>query len=239
LTGLAAVFLGLRLYCKRIRQNKLWWDDYILIAAFVSSPHPWNLRKLPIDTIYQVALLTQTSLLSVCVHRGLGRHSYDITDWPAYLYVANITGVCSIIAAAWSKTSFAVTLLRLSTGWMRRLIWVVIASVNIFLGLSCIFTYAQCSPVRKLWDSSIAGSCWNHEVIIKYNTFSSCKSTPRPIVLKSSTVCKVVVLTVSYPAWSGAMDILLATLPWQLINRLTLNKKERIGVIVGMSVGSL
>jgi hypothetical protein len=35
------------------------------------------------------------------------------------------------------------------------------------------------------------------------------------------------------------MDILLATLPWQLINRLTLNKKERIGVLVGMSMGSL
>ena len=37
MTGAAAVFLGLRLYCKRIRQNKLWWDDYVLIAAFVRS----------------------------------------------------------------------------------------------------------------------------------------------------------------------------------------------------------
>jgi hypothetical protein len=35
------------------------------------------------------------------------------------------------------------------------------------------------------------------------------------------------------------MDILLATLPWRLINKLTLNNKERIGVIVGMSLGSL
>ena len=38
LTGLAAVFLSLRLYCKRLRQNKLWWDDYILITAFVRNP---------------------------------------------------------------------------------------------------------------------------------------------------------------------------------------------------------
>ena len=35
LTGVAAIFLSLRLYCKRLRQNILWWDDYILIAAFV------------------------------------------------------------------------------------------------------------------------------------------------------------------------------------------------------------
>lgn len=34
-TGVAAIFLGLRLYCKRIRQTKLWWDDHILIVAFV------------------------------------------------------------------------------------------------------------------------------------------------------------------------------------------------------------
>ncbi|KAH6673264.1 hypothetical protein B0J14DRAFT_67274 [Halenospora varia] len=194
LTGVATVFLTLRLYCKHIRQKKLWWDDYILIAAFV-------------------ALLAQTSLLSVCIHLGLGKHSWDITDWVSYLYVANITGVCSIIAATWSKTSFAVTLLRLSTGWMRRLIWFIIASVNIFLGLSCIFTYVQCKPVRRLWDTSIPGACWPQDVIIKYNSFSS--------------------------AWSGAMDILLATLPWRLINTLTLNKKERIGVLVGMSLGSL
>lgn len=194
LTGVAAVFLSLRLYCKRIRQKKLWWDDYILIAAFI-------------------ALLAQTSLLSVCIHFGLGKHSWDIKNWPSYLYVANITGVCSIIAAAWSKTSFAVSLLRLSTGWMRRLVWIIIASVNIFLGLSCIFTYVQCKPVRKLWHSSIPGTCWPPEVIIKYNSFSS--------------------------SWSGAMDILLATLPWWFINKLSLNQKERIGVLVAMSLGSL
>jgi hypothetical protein len=136
-------------------------------------------------------------MLSVCIHLGLGKHSWDMTDWVSYLYVANITGVCSIIAAAWSKTSFAVTLLRLSTGWMRRLIWFIIASVNIFLGLSCIFTYVQCKPVRKLWDSSIPGACWSHEVIIKYNSFSSSKCTPRPFVIPIVRTWKVLVLTVS------------------------------------------
>jgi len=35
LTGLAAVFLALRLYCKYLRRKSLWWDDYVLIASFV------------------------------------------------------------------------------------------------------------------------------------------------------------------------------------------------------------
>jgi|SRR3569833_528627 len=37
LTGLAAVFLSLRIYCKFLRHKGLWWDDYILMAAWVSS----------------------------------------------------------------------------------------------------------------------------------------------------------------------------------------------------------
>jgi len=36
LTGAAALFIALRMYCKFVRNKKMWWDDYILIASFVS-----------------------------------------------------------------------------------------------------------------------------------------------------------------------------------------------------------
>lgn len=32
----SALFLGLRLYCKVTGQRGLWWDDWFLIAGFVS-----------------------------------------------------------------------------------------------------------------------------------------------------------------------------------------------------------
>ena len=32
----ATIFLALRLYCKAIRRNPLWYDDYILLASWVS-----------------------------------------------------------------------------------------------------------------------------------------------------------------------------------------------------------
>lgn len=35
LTALASAFLGLRLYCKFSTRRGLWWDDRILIAAWV------------------------------------------------------------------------------------------------------------------------------------------------------------------------------------------------------------
>jgi hypothetical protein len=37
LTSLAFVFLALRIYCKFHRGRKLWWDDYLLIAAWVRT----------------------------------------------------------------------------------------------------------------------------------------------------------------------------------------------------------
>jgi hypothetical protein len=38
LVGFSASFLGLRLYCKFLRHRGFWWDDYILIGAWVRSP---------------------------------------------------------------------------------------------------------------------------------------------------------------------------------------------------------
>jgi len=39
--------------------------------------------------------------------------------------------------------------------------------------------------------------------------------------------------------YSGAMDILLAILPWKIVWSLTMNKKEKLGVAVAMSMGVL
>lgn len=38
LTALSAAFLALRVYCKFLRHRGLWWDDHMLIAAWVSEP---------------------------------------------------------------------------------------------------------------------------------------------------------------------------------------------------------
>jgi hypothetical protein len=40
-------------------------------------------------------------------------------------------------------------------------------------------------------------------------------------------------------AYSAAMDIILAILPWKIIWKLTMNKKEKIGVLLAMNMGVL
>jgi hypothetical protein len=54
LTALATVFLALRVYCKRITGLSLWWDDWILIAAWVGVP-------LPLPTLFSTPLSSETN----------------------------------------------------------------------------------------------------------------------------------------------------------------------------------
>ncbi|OIW28115.1 hypothetical protein CONLIGDRAFT_655703 [Coniochaeta ligniaria NRRL 30616] len=197
LNFLALAFLLARVYCKFLRHRGLWWDDGVLIAAYVCS------------TI-------ETALLSYSVKLGYG---YHIWDMPPELFpyvvdllkVINLAGTFSLTAAIWSKTSFALTLLRLTQGWLKLVVWFIIISMNIAMGLSALFVWVQCTPIEKSWNPFIDGTCWPPYVLVHYNIFSA--------------------------AYSAAMDISLALLPWKLIWGLQMKRQEKIGVAFAMSCG--
>jgi len=111
---------------------------------------------------------------------GFGKHSWDIDmtspDWPKTLFIMYMTGFWSIWAAAWSKTAFAITLLRIATAAtakIKGLIWFIIVTVNVGLTLAAIFMWTQCNPPRKVWDTQVEGTCWDAKVIVAYNSWIS------------------------------------------------------------------
>ncbi|CAK7226338.1 hypothetical protein SEUCBS140593_006208 [Sporothrix eucalyptigena] len=194
LTGLSLGFLSLRIYCKFLRGRGLWWDDYVLITSWVS-------------------LALASGFTTAATTFGYGKHLWDIQSGNFYPLnvVATFAGFFSILAAVWSKTSFAMTVLRISNGWMRWAIWFIIMSVNVVLGTSAVLQWIRCMPVQKIFDSSIAGECLPQDVVTRYNTFST--------------------------AYSGAMDICLAVFPWKIIWSMSMNRKEKLGVLFAMSMG--
>ncbi|OBR13188.1 Integral membrane protein [Colletotrichum higginsianum IMI 349063] len=199
LAAVAGAFIGLRVYCKFSRGRGLWLDDHVLFASWC-------------------AMLALCAFITVDVSYDFGKHNWDITpgNWSWLLLYANLAGSLSIIAAAWSKTSFALTLLRIAQEsperWMKRLVWFIIVSINVALGLSVLFTWIQCWPVEKTWrTASTPGTCWPKSVVMGYNVFTA--------------------------AYSGAMDIVLAVLPWRIIWGLTMTKREKLGVLIAMSMG--
>jgi hypothetical protein len=127
--------------------------------------------------------VAQTALITYNTSIGYGKHIWDFhpNDLTTFLLVSNTSGFFSILAAMWSKTSFAITVLRISDGWIKRFIWFIIISINITLGFSALATYIQCSPMEKLWKPTMPGTCWPKEVIIQYNVFTAGKTCAHPL----------------------------------------------------------
>ena len=119
--------------------------------------------------------MVSTALQSVSVGLGLGKHNADINPdtFQGVVMYSYIAGFCSILATLWSKTSFAITLLRISNGWVKVLIWFIIIATNMVFGASATIQWVQCWPVAKLWDPSVLGSCLPSVVVKDYSTFLS------------------------------------------------------------------
>jgi hypothetical protein len=201
LVGLATVFLALRVYCKFHRGSRLWWDDYVLVAAWVCL-------------VASGALLTAAVVVG-----GYGKHVWDVgSQYTIGVILAtflkiNVNSVMSITASAWCKTSFALTILRLADGWMRKLVWAIIVLVNVVLGLAALLPMVRCRPISAAWNilEQPTAKCLPTDLLTQYNTFAT--------------------------GFSAATDLVLAFLPWKIIWGLQMKMVEKAGVGVAMSCG--
>src|SRR3954447_10597928 len=97
-------------------------------------------------------------MLSEATKYGLGMHweDMDYTKIPNINLLSYPAGFCTILGTAWSKTSFAITLLRLPISrWMKWFIWFIIITVNLVLGFTAATMFVSCWPVEKTWYSEI------------------------------------------------------------------------------------
>jgi hypothetical protein len=161
LTGTSAVFLSLRLYCKFIRHRRLHLDDWVLVASWLAT-------------------LAGTICTTVAIGYGFGKRGYEIPfDNFGSLIMAGLLSVTfDIIGQAWSKTSFAITILHISEGKVRVFIWFAIISMNILMGLAAMSYWVQCSPIEKSWKPLVPGTCWDPRVAIVYGIVAGGKFIP-------------------------------------------------------------
>ena len=133
---------------------------------------------MPTDRVTQFALATSAAFTTASVSFGFGQHLWDVNpqDFIPLNLVAIIAGFFSILAAMWSKTSFALTLLRISQPWMKKAIWVIIITLNAVMGASALIQWIHCMPVKKSWDSQVEGTCWPNRIVVTYYQFTTCKT---------------------------------------------------------------
>ena len=91
-------------------------------------------------------------MTTVSVSYGYGRAletiaPADLEKMPA---LANVAGFFSVWAAMWSKTSFALTLARISDGWILRFVWVIIVTMTGIMGSSAIMVFFDIDTLVKI-----------------------------------------------------------------------------------------
>lgn len=113
--------------------------------------------------IAEQTLLFTFTIVAVFVGRdGLGRHVTNLSPGTIreFALLATIASTINIMATALARIGFAVSLLRVAEGWPRRFTWAVIFTSNVVSGLSGLFLWVQCTPIRKNWDNLNFGYCW-------------------------------------------------------------------------------
>jgi hypothetical protein len=88
------------------------------------------------------------------------------------------TTTLAIISQSWSKTSFAITLLRISEGRIRYFLWFAIATINVLFALGALFPWIACNPREKAWEPRLAGTCWDPSFNIVFGIIVSGTSAP-------------------------------------------------------------
>ncbi|KAF5624447.1 integral membrane protein pth11 [Fusarium sp. NRRL 52700] len=118
------------------------------------------------------------------------------------------------MATTISKTSFAITLYRIATNaWMKYFLIFIIVTINVSMNLVWIFGFAKCTPLERVWNPDVPGTCWDKSKLLTFQLFAA--------------------------YYSAILDFVLALLPWVILMRMTMRRRERLGVAVAMSLGAI
>lgn len=249
--AVAGVLIALKLLARSRKRLRWWWDDYIMLLSWVRSSPSCSLQVVLIA--FQLCLGTGSICLTMSTKHGLGRH-IEFLDNDAranVLRFGSIAAALTVAASVWSKVSYALFLLRISssgcTEWTRNAILGVIISLNMMLPVMMAAFFMSCRPVEKNWRLEMDGTCWDPSVKIymamavagRYASEFIGGSLPstRPRVSGPSKFLAYSVLTRT--VYSGVMDLVLALLPWKIIWCLPVQRRDKIGLVVVMSLGVL
>lgn len=155
-------------------------DRVLGMSAMLRSHHISRKLNLTVSCA-KGALAISVSINTYIVSLGFGRHIWTISDEnkkEINLFTI-LVATFGIIATTTSKTSFALTLYRIVTNiWTKYFLIFVIVSINISMNLVWMFGFAKCTPLARVWDSSVPGTCWDKTQLVRYQLFAACESAP-------------------------------------------------------------
>lgn len=155
-----------------------------------------------------------------------------------------VAGTMMILATTGSKTSFILTLVRISTGpQLTAALCIAAVSMNLCHIATILLQWLQCQPLEKAWHRLPAGTCLPSRVNLGMAMASTGaiptlnQSFSRPILLGWPLLALTAFECAT--AYSGFIDLSLAIASWFVVSSLQIRKTERIGIALVMSMGVL
>ncbi|KAH8885743.1 hypothetical protein GQ53DRAFT_877182 [Thozetella sp. PMI_491] len=130
LTSGAFAFLTTRIYCKVKRHRRIHSDDILLIIAW------FFLLASAITNTLEIILF------------GFGKHANVArpTNLRTLVLTGNLSITFTVVSLSASKTSWALTLSRLTSGWIRGMIWFTIVTINLLFTATAFVYWLGCIP---------------------------------------------------------------------------------------------
>ncbi|KAK3303502.1 uncharacterized protein B0T15DRAFT_496052 [Chaetomium strumarium] len=164
-----------------------------------------------------ILLIAFGAVIEAALAKGFGRHVQWVMleapqDAISVALLAQVSQPLVIMSCAFGKTSIAVTLLRLAPQHcVKVVLWAVTVIMNVLHILVSILLYYRCKDPRVLWDPSVETTCWPTEVYLYVMYFIG--------------------------AYSAVTDFILASIPWAVLWKLNMRKREKFGIAFAMSLG--
>lgn len=95
------------------------------------------------------------------VFHGFGLHaaSIPVANIPFITLTGNVVATLSIVANIYSKTSFALTLIRLTEGTLKALIIFFLITIHAISSTAAILLWTTCTPLERAWKPFVPGTC--------------------------------------------------------------------------------
>ncbi|KAI1880833.1 hypothetical protein JX265_001073 [Neoarthrinium moseri] len=190
----------------------------LIFVALRIYTRVWVVRSFGVDDhVYNIAfllLVCYVSFTTVSAHYGFGQTVSDIPtadDVVSAILFEAIGQTFAVIGMAVAKWSLGLFLLRLvNQSWHKAVIW---TAMLLLMGASistCFVFWLQCTPPAYLFDRRIPDG------------YCHVDSTPVSMLL-----CILCVL----------VDFFFALFPWLFIWKLQMNKREKMVILLSMSLG--
>lgn len=208
------VLMALRIYTNgfiiRCWNLDFWWA----FASYVSISFRFSQYLTS-----QICAILSSVFLTIAVDNGIGSHFSPATpssnpDPQSQLYQLIFT-TFSILAIAFGKMAVIQFILRLegTDRNRKRILYFCAASNCIVSFISIPLLWAQCNPVNKIWNPSIAGVCYGRETYTIFAYFQG--------------------------SFGAALDIALALYPAIMLWHLQVKLHVKLGLIILFGFGIL